>query len=77
MKDVIYLLFALLATLAKLLRPGGRSIAAEYFNCQWQLEIGIRQGQLDQTPQAVIGINVISTRRLRARPCAVSLGATG
>ena len=24
---------------------GGRSIVAGYFSCQWQLEIGIRQGQ--------------------------------
>jgi hypothetical protein len=23
---------------------GGRNIVADYFSCQWQLEIGIRQG---------------------------------
>jgi hypothetical protein len=45
MRDIIFLLFDLLTTLAKLLRPGGRSIVAGYFNYQWQLEIAIRQGQ--------------------------------
>jgi len=27
---------------------GGRSIVADYFSYQWQLEIGIRQGQVSK-----------------------------
>ena len=47
MKDVIYLFFHLLTTLAKLIRPGGsRTVIAEgYLNYQLPPELRVRQGQ--------------------------------
>mgnify|MGYP001824506163 CR=1 len=49
MKDIFYLLLHLLTTIAKLIRCfniiDGSNIVAACSSCQWQLEIGTRQGQ--------------------------------
>ena len=55
MKDVIYLLFQLLTTLAKLLRPGGgRAVIAENLILKQQLIIHSRSSQI-LTTKAVDG----------------------
>jgi len=47
--DVMALLQLIQAARRSLLSTttGGRSIVADYFSCQWQLETGIRPGQVE------------------------------
>jgi len=76
MKNVIYLLFALLTTLAKLLRPGGsRTVIAENLLLKQQLIIHSRSRQ--RAPNLTIHDRaLLSFRSLFLNPRRIARSAT-